>query len=815
MTRAGHGGAREVTAALLAALTTYATALGWYGLSVDPSAYTTPILLLALGVAAVGIGLRSLRLPRPVVVSLQALLLLETLHVWWGGSQALAGVVPTPASLAQVGATLGRAVDDAQAWAAPVPDEAVAFPPLMILIGGVVAVLVDALAVTYRRPALSGLPLLAAFTMPIAVTGGIRWDHFLLAAAGFSLLLAAEHLSGVSRWGRPLMPGRPRDGTDGGDGSDGRAPAPLGTAAMMARSRGALVRVLAPALLLSLGGSMLVPGDSGLLGEGTGDGDGGQVRIENPITDLRRDLVQGPDIPLVFARTQDPDPSYLRISALDVFDGTTWRPSVRDLPPSQRLEGELPPPVGLGDDAGGVRYRYELSAFEAFDSNWLPLPFPTVAAEALGDWRYDAETRDVTTVDGDLSTSDLDYAATRLRITPTARELLEAFSPPVSITQANTDLPFDDDVPSWLQALVDEVTAGAPTDFERAVAIQRWFRDPANFTYSTDRESGNGIDDLRTFLTPGPDGREGYCEQFASAMAVMARIAGIPTRVAVGFLRPESVGPETWLYSAHDLHSWPEVFFAGSGWVRFEPTPASRAPDVPGYTAGQLPELDETEAPSPTAAPSSAAPTAQPDEQPTTAADRDGAEGGGSPWRWGIPLLLVLIVATLLAPRAVRARQRHQRTDVAAGGGGPAVEAAWAEVRAQLLDLGHTWPERATLRTQQRHLAALLARPPVAGREAEAAPSVPTEQAVADLDALVRSVERARFAAVPLPREEADAAWGRAQTVVAAMWSRTQATERRRARWMPRSTREVLSGLGRSRHMRAEQTTETGDQVKV
>ena len=152
MARAGHGAEPAVTAAVLAALTTYATALGWYGLSVDPSAYTTPILLITLAVAAVGIGLRSLRLPRPVVVLLQTLLLLETLHLWWGGSQALAGVVPTPASLAQVGATVGRAVDDAQAWAAPVPDQATAFPPLMILIGGVVAVLVDAMAVTYRRP---------------------------------------------------------------------------------------------------------------------------------------------------------------------------------------------------------------------------------------------------------------------------------------------------------------------------------------------------------------------------------------------------------------------------------------------------------------------------------------------------------------------------------------------------------------------------------------------------------------------------------------------------------------------------------------
>ena len=83
------------------------------------------------------------------------------------------------------------------------------------------------------------------------------------------------------------------------------------------------------------------------------------------------------------------------------------------------------------------------------------------------------------------------------------------------------------------------------------------------------------------FLTPGKDGRVGYCEQFAAAFAVMARTLDMPSRVAIGFLAPKQVGHDEWVYSAHDMHAWPEVYFRGSGWVRFEPTPAGRTGTPP------------------------------------------------------------------------------------------------------------------------------------------------------------------------------------------------------------------------------------------
>ena len=66
----------------------------------------------------------------------------------------------------------------------------------------------------------------------------------------------------------------------------------------------------------------------------------------------------------------------------------------------------------------------------------------------------------------------------------------------------------------------------------------------------------------------------GYCVQFATSMAIMARTLDIPARVAVGFLPGESDRNGSYVVTGQRSHAWPELYFEGYGWVRFEPTPA-------------------------------------------------------------------------------------------------------------------------------------------------------------------------------------------------------------------------------------------------
>jgi transglutaminase superfamily protein len=303
-----------------------------------------------------------------------------------------------------------------------------------------------------------------------------------------------------------------------------------------------------------------------------------------------------------------------------------------------------------------------------------------------------------------------------------------------------------------VRSLTTEITSAAPTRFQKAVALQNWFRDPSEggFTYSTDVSLSNGTDDLVRFLSKGDGGRTGYCEQFAAAFAVMARELGIPARVAVGFFRPDRVGTDTYVYSSHDLHAWPELFFSGSGWVRFEPTPAGGAEgvatDAPSYTTQEVPTSPETGGPSDSASEVDPGLVRDSNEaQPTGAEDAKNkrtSDQGGFPWAWLAGGLggLVLVVVVGLGPRTLRRRRRDQR-----GLLGP--EEAWQELRDTAIDLGLPWPQQRSPWQTREALVQLFGAP-----RDEFTPDRPRRgpdtnpDAVFALDRIVHSLERLRYA---------------------------------------------------------------------
>ncbi len=696
----------------------------------------------------------------------------------YAGAQALGGWLPTPDGLRALGDVLSRASAAAQEYAAPVPSAAREFYPLLVVAGAATAVLVDLLAVGLRRVPLAGLPLLAAYTAPVSILdGGVPWISFAAAALCFLFLMAAVEGGRLARWGQRLTPGQRLFDL-------GRAPAGSGGVWSSARTIG----VTATALALVV--PLLLPTFAGTLfdgGSGTGNGSGDAVSISNPMVDLKRDLTRGADVDLVRVSTRDPDPSYLRITVLDSFDGNAWRPADRDIPVEQRAYGAVPRPGGLAGQRGhqGVRRH---------DQHQRLLPVP-LAADAVPvrrrrrtgrlalrpvhpglHQRLGGPDRGRTVLPGALARGPADRGPAGRRA-PGHRCRSRCPTPRCPRTSP----------PRWAAWPAASPPTGT-SKFEKAVALQQWFRVDGGFRYSLRQSPGNGTDDLVGFLSTGPDGRVGYCEQFAAAMAVMGRTLGIPSRVAVGFLRPELEGDD-YVYSSHDLHAWPEMYFEGVGWVRFEPTPQGRTGSVPAYTTQQVPQA------APSASASASASTAPPTDAANRPLDRqnaaDAAAGSSST---GTRLALValvaaLAVALLLAPALLRRVVRRRRL-TPAGDPRSWAEAGWRELRATARDLGVPWDDHVSLRTTAHGLTEAFGDPDDPDREASrprhgrgVAP-----EAEASLARLVGLLERARYArTLPADATTHGAVLDDVDRCTRALYAGAGRRRAVRARWWPQS----------------------------
>ncbi len=117
--------------------------------------------------------------------------------------------------------------------------------------------------------------------------------------------------------------------------------------------------------------------------------------------------------------------------------------------------------------------------------------------------------------------------------------------------------------------LARDITAGAQTRYDAAYAIEDWLS--SNLTYSLDVADRGSEAPLSRFLF---DGMQGHCEYFATAMAVLTREAGIPSRFVAGYLHGEkSRFGNRYVVRQSDAHAWVEIYFPGIGWVPFDPTP--------------------------------------------------------------------------------------------------------------------------------------------------------------------------------------------------------------------------------------------------
>ncbi|MCC7076033.1 MAG: DUF3488 domain-containing protein [Acidimicrobiia bacterium] len=284
-------------------------------------------------------------------------------------------------------------------------------------------------------------------------------------------------------------------------------------------------------------------------------------------TEMDTALRGRPDDTLVM-RVRSSEAAFWRGQTFDTWDGRRWTVT-RDRPDVLAGRDEvIDVPLGPYDTSYGTRrlvqtYHVEVPGPNIIFAAYAPerLYFPDNAVFQLPDGSLRAGV--------ELGT-DAVYTVVSTRHDVTVEMLRASDSLPLGIGAAGeelyTRLP---EIPARVRDLAADVTATAPTTYDKVMALQRWLAE--NTTYSLDIPPlPEGADTVDHFLFVE---KRGFCEQIGSSLVVMLRSLGIPARLTVGYL-PGDRNPFSGMFEvrARDAHAWAEVWFPGVGWQGFDPT---------------------------------------------------------------------------------------------------------------------------------------------------------------------------------------------------------------------------------------------------
>jgi transglutaminase-like putative cysteine protease len=403
---------------------------------------------------------------------------------------------------------------------------------------------------------------------------------------------------------------------------------------------------------------------------------GGRRSTVSPLVDIRGRLVEQSATEVFTVRSTAR--SYWRLTSLDTFNGSLWSSDASYEPAGSRLPGDVPAP-GVAVDR--VVQEFVIGSLSSI---WLPAGYRPERIEGAGEVSFNEDLGSLIT---ERDTTDgLTYRVQSAVPRLTARDLAggpDATAGTASDVDVGRFLRLDGVSPD-VARLARTIAQGSDgTVYGRAKALQDFFQE--GFTYDLSARPGHDGPALDTFLFRD---RRGYCEQFAGAYGVLARLMGLPTRVAVGFT-PGELGPDgRYLVRGLNAHAWPEVFFSGAGWVAFEPTPGRGAPGAEDYTGLPENQADPRDATTATtAAPTTTAPAAPEDTATAPAAPEDlgtAPDAATGPSVWRNPLLRSLALAVLAlvlvagGTASIRAARRHRRRR-AATTAGDRVLVAWEE----------------------------------------------------------------------------------------------------------------------------------------
>jgi len=415
---------------------------------------------------------------------------------------------------------------------------------------------------------------------------------------------------------------------------------------------------------------------------------GGSVYSFNWLQNYPRLLDPANDV--VIMKVDSPSPSYWRASALDSFTGTAWVTSQAFL---QRIEAI---PQGPSDADGHYdSYLYRIPVAE-------PTPPGKTVTQAFHiqsvytNYFFTGGDPRSLTLDQDVALRMNDMRSLRVSaaLGPTLRYNLIAVVPEVAPTDlvglqkeysedldGYLTLPFDhladiegqDKETAWRSTITDtgpegwewlelfalnqRIVRDAVDPYQITLRIERYLRQ--FYSYSLDLPASEYSSPYAAFLF---DHREGYCQHFAGAMALLLRFNGIPSRVAVGFTSGEDQGDQTYLVSTNNAHAWVEVYFPTVGWVAFDPTPGRNLPTAgasstsPGFINPFVDADTSAGGALPTSPPQDALPESGPDEGVNTDTGEDGGLSGASWLPWVAAAVAVIVGWPLV--RSLR-RRRH------------------------------------------------------------------------------------------------------------------------------------------------------------
>lgn len=631
------------------------------------------------------------------------------LTLMFASESALLGVLPTFDTL-----DLFRALESAGNQSIAVQDlpadadRGILF--LLCLGVAIIAVAMDIATFTLRAPALAGVPLLALLIVPSLVDPDLH-DAFVF------VLVAVVYLAIL------LVRSRP---------GDRRTAITIASAAVVAA-------LVVPLALPGVQRAASASGAAGSISAGI-----------NPIITLGNDLRRGdPALALTYTTTE-PGGVYLRLTALDDFSGSSWEPTATEVIPGNDVSAIGPAP-GVGATVATTEVTTNI-AVQNILSRWLPAPYaPSSVTGLVGEWSWEPDALGIRSLRSSargqqyqVISSQIAPSVDQLVATGTTVEagferylaLPDELGPVVARTAAEVvgdastnydkalalqdffrggDFTYSEEAPvengydgTGADVLAEflDARAGYCVHFASAMATMARTqgipsRVAVGFTPGTVAGRDVGGDRNPGGTAGGnPSGTDETADGGADGDADDTNATETNT-AALNTAAPSTAAPNTdettatpdttdtvYEVTTYDLHAWPELYFAGIGWVRFEPTPGRG--QVPAFAPLAVddpatPDVDESVPPPAATAAPTAAPSLPPEDAvvPDASPTADAARTTSSPPYGALMILGLLLV--LAIPFGVRSLLRDRRLKLVRDGSSAA---AWDEVRDTADDLG-------------------------------------------------------------------------------------------------------------------------------